>query len=265
MVAGCWQVYFGSQRGACGKSSGCFRAATPWNLPYIPSFCPDTQPTYVIEGVNSLCLTGKCYPHLPHSSRKVYTRTGLIPQGFNDKVLRPKKSQKNTNRQENSLSIAWEIWLHSHTWLLKSWKMEETFLHPVGKSWYWRAVPEGLLFEVSSAWWLLRQGWRNTLNKEENSPECFVKIGSSCKNLHSPPKSRERVLKLFQYMKNDRWERGVQSEEREKLKENAGNGRVIGRKGILAKSNFNLRGDAEWERDCYMDITGVCVCTCKGG
>lgn len=48
-------------------------------------------------------------------------------------------------------------------------------------------------------------------------------------------------------------------------KGNAGKGRVIWRKGILAKSSFNLRGDAEWERDCYMDITGVCVCTCKGG
>lgn len=33
----------------------------------------------------------------------------------------------------------------------------------------------------------------------------------------------------------------------------------------MAKSNFNLKGDAEWERDCYMDIMGVCVCTRKGG
>jgi len=30
------------------------------------------------------------------------------------------------------------------------------------------------------------------------------------------------------------------------------------------QSNFSLRGDAEWERDCYMDIMGICVCTCRG-
>lgn len=81
-------------------------------LPYIPSFCPATQPTYVTEDVNSLFLAGKCCSCLPHSSRKAYTQTGLIPQGFNDEVFKVK--QTNKNRQDNSLSIAWEIWLHSH-------------------------------------------------------------------------------------------------------------------------------------------------------
>lgn len=35
------------------------------------------------------------------------------------------------------------------------------------------------------------------------------------------------------------------TEEREKVKGNAGKGRAIWRKGILAKSNLGLRGDAE--------------------
>lgn len=69
-----------------------------------------TQIHYVTEDVKSLCLAGKHYLLLPHSSAKVYNQTGLIPQGFNDKDLRPNKS----SRQENSLSIAWGIWLHSH-------------------------------------------------------------------------------------------------------------------------------------------------------
>lgn len=43
-----------------------------------------------------------------------------------------------------------------------------------------------------------------------------------------------------------------------------GKGRVIWKKGILAKGNFNLRGDAEWERSCYVDITDIHVGPCKG-
>lgn len=43
----------------------------------------------------------------------------------------------------------------------------------------------------------------------------------------------------------------------------AGKGRVIWKKAILAKSNFNLRGDAKWKRDYYMDIAGIRVCIYK--
>lgn len=51
--------------------------------------------------------------------------------------------------------------------------------------------------------------------------------------------------------------------ENEKAKGDAGKGRVIWRKGILAKSNFNLEADVKRERECYMDIMGVHVCACK--
>lgn len=51
--------------------------------------------------------------------------------------------------------------------------------------------------------------------------------------------------------------------ENEKEKGNTGKGRLICRKGILVKSNFNLEGNVKWERDCYMDIMGVYVCACK--
>lgn len=63
------------------------------HLPYIPSFCSDAQPAYMAEGVKSLRLTGKCYPLLPHSCRRAYNQTGLIPQGLNAKVFKAKKKQ----------------------------------------------------------------------------------------------------------------------------------------------------------------------------
>lgn len=142
ITAGCWQVYFGSQHRACGKSAGCFAELQlteihPYLL-YISSFCSSTQTTYMTKYVKSLCLTGKCYPLLPHSSRQAYNQTGLTPQGF--KVFKAKKS----NRKKNSLSIAWEIWLDSHAWLPELLRMEETLiLSPVTKSCDWRAVTKG--------------------------------------------------------------------------------------------------------------------------
>lgn len=42
--------------------------------------------------------------------------------------------------------------------------------------------------------------------------------------------------------------KAVNTEGNEKVKGNAGKGRVIWKKVILAKSDFNL--DVKWERDC---------------
>lgn len=136
-VAGCWFWF-----PVCGKSSGCFRELKLHeicpHLPHIPSSLTCIHD--LTEDVKSLCLAGKHNPLLPHSSTKLYNQTGLIPQGFNDRDLRPNKS----SRQENSISIAWGIWLHSHSWLPEHWKMEGTlFLSPAGKTWYRRTVMEG--------------------------------------------------------------------------------------------------------------------------
>lgn len=70
-------------------------------------------------------------------------------------------------------------------------------------------------------------------------------------------------MSLFKLFSTTRQMKARNTEENEKTKGNTGKGRVIRRKGIRAKSNFNLEGDVKWERDCNMDIMGVHVCACK--
>lgn len=86
-------------------------------------------------------------------------------------------------------------------------------------------------------------------------------------NLHSPPKSTENILNFFKLCSTTRreeWQmKEGNTEENKKAKGNVGKGIVIWRKRILAKNNFDLNGDAKWERDCYVDIMGVHVCACK--